>query len=105
MPAGEAGTLSALTVDLDITHTWRGDLEVTLISPLGTEVVLHNRGGSSADDLLGNYPGTLEVAGPGDLADFIGEGQRRRLDPGGQRQRELRHRHAQFVGPALHDPG
>ncbi|MBM7073950.1 S8 family serine peptidase [Shewanella sp. 202IG2-18] len=40
---------------VDITHTWRGDLRVALTSPTGTEVVLHNGEGSSADDLVMSY--------------------------------------------------
>ena len=73
VPVAEAGQIAGVTVDLDITHTWRGDLLVTLTSPGGTTVTLHNRSGSSADDILGNYPTTLTVEGPGDLTDFLGE--------------------------------
>ncbi len=69
----DSGTLSDITVDLDITHTFIGDLTVTLTSPAGTVVTLHNGTGSNSDDILGNYPGSLAVDGPGDLADFQGE--------------------------------
>jgi len=65
------GTVSEISVDVDITHTWQGDLIVSLTSPAGTVVVLHNRTGSSADNIIGNYPETLTPAG--DLGDFIGE--------------------------------
>ncbi len=34
-----------------IRHTWRGDLQVVLRSPSGTEHVIHNRQGAGADDL------------------------------------------------------
>jgi len=70
---GTAGTVAGVDVDLDVTHTWRGDLIVELQSPEGTVVRLHNRSGSSADNIVGNYPGTLAVEGPGALADFVGE--------------------------------
>ncbi|MBK6901189.1 MAG: S8 family serine peptidase [bacterium] len=70
---GAAGTVAGVDVDLDVTHTWRGDLIVELVSPAGTVVRLHDRSGSSADNIVGNYPGTLAVEGPGALADFVGE--------------------------------
>lgn len=38
-------------VTLDIIHTYRGDLVVDVIAPNGTAYNLHNRTGSSADDL------------------------------------------------------
>lgn len=54
-----ANVSPGLNVDLNITHTWIGDLIVSLTSPSNTTVVLHNRTGSSADNIVGNYPGTL----------------------------------------------
>jgi len=69
----EAGTLSDITVDMDITHSFIGDLTVTLTSPAGTVITLHNGTGSNADDILGNYPETIAVDGPGQLTDFFGE--------------------------------
>ncbi|WP_144394424.1 proprotein convertase P-domain-containing protein [Pleionea sediminis] len=42
---------SQATINLSIQHTYRGDLKVRLISPLGREIVLHNRTGKSQDDL------------------------------------------------------
>ncbi len=66
-------TISEVLVDLDLTHPFIGDLIVELTSPNGTTVRLHNRTGSLTDDIVGNYPGTLSVDGPGSLADFIGE--------------------------------
>ena len=47
-----AGNVSSLTVSLDITHTWRGDLVVTLISPAGTQYALSDRSGGSADNIV-----------------------------------------------------
>ncbi len=43
--------ISAIAVDIDITHTYIGDLRITLTSPAGTEVLLHDRTGGSANDL------------------------------------------------------
>jgi len=66
------GLLSGVSIDIDIDHTFRGDLSVTLLSPAGVSVVLHNRSGGSADDIVGNWPETLTVDGPGDLGDLLG---------------------------------
>ncbi|TXD47689.1 proprotein convertase P-domain-containing protein [Polaribacter sp. IC073] len=60
--------LTDVNVTVDITHTWNADIEVTLISPLGTEVKLaFDKGGSgdnynnvTFDDASGN---TLPTAG------------------------------------------
>ncbi len=46
------GTISQLLISLQITHTYRGDLLVSLFSPTGTEVVLHAGDGGSANDLV-----------------------------------------------------
>ena len=46
---------------------------MTLTSPTGTQVALHNRTGGTADDLAGTWPVELTVDGPGDLTDFLGE--------------------------------
>ncbi len=45
-----------VTTDLNISHTWIGDLRVTLTSPQGTEVVLHDRNGGGADDIVDTFP-------------------------------------------------
>lgn len=46
------GTVNGVTLSLAITHTYRGDLVVTLVSPSGTRHVVHDRDGGSADDLV-----------------------------------------------------
>jgi subtilisin-like proprotein convertase family protein len=51
----EAMTLTNASVDLDIPHTWKGDLLVTLVAPSGKEVVLHNRTGGSTDNVSGSF--------------------------------------------------
>lgn len=48
-------TVFGVTANVDISHTWIGDLIVSLMSPDGTEVVMHNRSGGSADDLVETY--------------------------------------------------
>lgn len=50
---------STSTVTVDITHTFIGDLVVSLIAPDGTAYVLHNRAGGSADDIKQTYPVNL----------------------------------------------
>lgn len=51
----DAGTISSLTLDVDITHTFVGDLEVTLVGPDGRKVKVHKRGGGAADNLITTY--------------------------------------------------
>jgi subtilisin-like proprotein convertase family protein len=88
-PIGDNQTItSSLTVpvsfcigDVDVSvnmnHTYQGDLVVELVSPEGTTVRLHNRGGGSAayvpvtydDDGSGTAP-----SGPGALSNFDGQG-------------------------------
>jgi len=49
------GTIVSLRVRVDITHTFQGDLEVALIGPDNTTVLLHNRTGASADNIQTVY--------------------------------------------------
>ncbi|MGX5915685.1 S8 family serine peptidase [Aliidiomarina sp. Khilg15.8] len=51
----EEGIVFSTEVGVDITHTWIGDLIVSLTSPEGTEVVVHDRAGGSADDLVESW--------------------------------------------------
>src|SRR5690606_27395636 len=43
----QRGSITYMLLELQIEHTWIGDLTVTLISPSGTETILHDRTGSS----------------------------------------------------------
>lgn len=55
--------LQEVAVDLNVTHTWIGDLIVSLTSPNGTLIVLHDRAGGSEDNIQTTYS----------LNDFNGE--------------------------------
>ncbi|MGW2020035.1 M4 family metallopeptidase [Streptomyces sp. NPDC001927] len=46
---------AALKVDVDIVHTYRGDLIVDLVAPDGSVYNLHNRTGGSADNIVQAY--------------------------------------------------
>ncbi|MFB6619698.1 M4 family metallopeptidase [Streptomyces sp. NPDC085524] len=46
---------STLKVDVNILHTWIGDLKVDLVAPDGSVYNLHNRTGSSADNIIKSY--------------------------------------------------
>ena len=48
-------------VEVNITHTYRGDLKVSLVDPQGTIYVLHNRSGKGADNIVGTYGLDLEA--------------------------------------------
>ncbi|MEA2600003.1 MAG: serine protease [Acidobacteriota bacterium] len=49
------GTIVSLSVRVDITHTFQGDLEVALIGPDNTTVLLHNRTGAGIDNIQTVY--------------------------------------------------
>jgi len=46
-----AGTIASVKVEVNITHTYTGDLVVRIISPRGTAVDLHNRNGGNTHNL------------------------------------------------------
>lgn len=62
------GELTVITVGIDITHSYIGDLTVSLTSPGGTSVVLHNEEGENSDDLKVTYS-----SGHAPLDEFLGE--------------------------------
>jgi subtilisin-like proprotein convertase family protein len=70
--AGVDSTISAVRVYVSITHTYRGDLRVTVRGPNGAadSVVLHDRTGGSADNINWWYPDTVPAQS---LAHFAGE--------------------------------
>lgn len=52
--AGE-GSVQDIAVSVDITHTYIGDLSVSLIAPNGTRIALHERNGGDVDNLIKTY--------------------------------------------------
>lgn len=68
LSTNESGNIERVEVSVDITHTWIGDLRVSLQSPQGSEVVLHNRSGRHKDDIIRtftefNTPELVSLAG------------------------------------------
>lgn len=49
------GTVRSIAVDVDITHSYIGDLVVELIAPQGETVLLHNMIGGSEDNIIKQY--------------------------------------------------
>jgi subtilisin-like proprotein convertase family protein len=64
-----AGDIRDIDVTVDITHTYIGDLNVTLLSPGGAQAVLHDRSGGNQDNLMATYGSTATPA----LAAFRGQ--------------------------------
>jgi len=61
-----------VSVDVNITHTYRGDIKITLTSPQATTVTLKLENSfDKVDNIFGNYPNTLVPFG--DLSAFDGE--------------------------------
>jgi subtilisin-like proprotein convertase family protein len=59
----QAATITSLKVAVDITHSYRGDLRVTLTTPWGTVIELQPKGrGGSADDLKVTFDETTVPA-------------------------------------------
>ncbi|KIO37447.1 S8 family serine peptidase [Shewanella sp. cp20] len=56
--SGDSGTV---TVTVNITHTYIGDLQVELHSPSGQVAVLHDNSGGSADNIIKSY--TVDMSG------------------------------------------
>lgn len=58
-----AGTISAMTLTVDITHTYRGDLSISLVHPDGTRSELQSNSSDGQDDIQASYV----------VADFVGK--------------------------------
>lgn len=63
------GKIKDIKISVDITHTWIGDLTVTLVAPSGEEVKLHNRTGGSQDNIIMTY----DVQSTEELQTFLGK--------------------------------
>jgi subtilisin-like proprotein convertase family protein len=68
-----AANIATVDCYVNLTHSYKGDLVVELTSPEGTTVRLHNRTGSSADNIITWYDAETEPDGPGQMSDFAGE--------------------------------
>ncbi|MFQ5543084.1 MAG: proprotein convertase P-domain-containing protein, partial [Nitrospiria bacterium] len=55
LTVSESGRIKTISVSVKITHTYIGDLLVTLISPQGNRVILHSRMGGSTNNLFKVY--------------------------------------------------
>jgi subtilisin-like proprotein convertase family protein len=69
---GTGGGISDVHCAVNITHTWKGDLTIDLVSPNGTSVRLHNRTGGSTDNVITSYDDLTLPDGPGVMNDFNG---------------------------------
>ena len=56
----DSGTATSVTVAVDITHTYIGDLRIDLVAPDGTTKTVHNRSGGSIDDIDQEYTPDFE---------------------------------------------
>ena len=65
----ENGTISSVKVDLNLTHTYIGDLSIKLISPRGTPATLHERNGGGTDNIVK----TFDLQNASELSRFKGE--------------------------------
>ena len=65
--------LGDVQVGVEVRHTFIGDLQMALVSPQGTPVVLHNRSGGDSDDIVTFYDQLTPTDGPGAMSDFDGE--------------------------------
>jgi subtilisin-like proprotein convertase family protein len=54
------GKVKDIKIDIDLKHTYVGDLNVSVVAPDGTEVTLHKRGGRGRDDIAGTYGDDLK---------------------------------------------
>jgi subtilisin-like proprotein convertase family protein len=55
IPIAGSGSLKSLSVEVDITHTYRGDLQIELISPSGARALVRDNDGDSQDDIREIY--------------------------------------------------
>ncbi len=65
---GQSGRLITLSIGIDVTHSYVGDLTISLRSPGGVIVVVHKVEGGSSDDLKITY-----TSDDSELSEFLGE--------------------------------
>jgi subtilisin-like proprotein convertase family protein len=71
----EQGAIASIKIELDITHTYIGDLVISLTSPQGAVISIHNRNGGSADNIKKTYdvqsvPSLASLAGKAIAGDW-----------------------------------
>jgi subtilisin-like proprotein convertase family protein len=73
----DCGTLVDLSVDVDITHTYRGDLGIELYDVNGNSATLHDFSGGTLNDVTGTYTmdGTGSLTSVDSLSVFSGQYQ------------------------------
>ena len=64
------GRIADLAVDIDITHTYVGDLRIILSTPAGRRIVLHDRDGGNSDNLIRSWNSSTAPR----LLPLVGEG-------------------------------
>jgi subtilisin-like proprotein convertase family protein len=69
----DAFTIRDVNIGLDIGHGDVGELVVTLSSPQGTTVTLHDQSRAGTADIVTVYDRDRQPDGPGSMADFDGE--------------------------------
>jgi extracellular elastinolytic metalloproteinase len=65
----QSASLHGIKVDVDITHTFIGDLRVSMLAPSGRQAILHNRSGGGQDNLITSYDSLSSSA----LSALVGE--------------------------------
>ncbi len=92
LSVGSCPEIAGVQVEVDVTHTYRGDVSMYVTSPDGTEVSLWSGSGGSTDDIVGLFDATAGVDYVttssssftiSSLSDFVGE------DGGGDWQIDL----------------
>ena len=56
----DSGTATSVSVAVDVTHTYIGDLKIDLVAPDGTTKTVHSRSGGATDDIDQTYAPDFE---------------------------------------------
>ena len=104
IPIASPGTVRRILVDVDITHTFVGDLTVELKSPSGTAAMLHNRAGGDQDNLIATFDSAVTAA----LAPLLGQSAQGNWtlhvrDHGDEYRPDRRGTHSGALGPSETD--
>ncbi|GAB4223227.1 MAG: hypothetical protein Kow0062_22880 [Acidobacteriota bacterium] len=65
--------VAEMDVTLDVLHEDVGELRIALVSPAGTQVVLHDHSREGERDIHARYDRDRRPDGPGSMDDFVGE--------------------------------